>query len=178
MARHVAFLRAINLGAHRRLPKAVVEEAVRAAGGADVASHLNTGNVGFGIALRSRARIEAALEQAFLEAGGFEVPTVVLTPAEMHAVVATADAIDAERGSDVGHHVAFLKHEPTAGAVAALEAVVRPGERAVVAGRAVHLLLGPEYHRAHLSNTVVERHLGTATARRVTVVREVVRRWC
>ena len=42
--------------------------------------------------MRSRARIEAALEQAFLADRGFEVPTIVFTPAELRAVADEAAA--------------------------------------------------------------------------------------
>ncbi|MBZ5732935.1 DUF1697 domain-containing protein [Nocardioides sp. TRM66260-LWL] len=175
---HVAFLRAINLGATRAVPMATVRAAAEAAGGTGVETHLNTGNVRLTSPLRSRAKVEAALEAALEAAAGFAVPTIVLSPAELREVVARADTIDAERGSDAGHHVSFLKAEAPADAVAALRAAAGPGESAVVAGRAVHLLLGAEYHRARLTNALVERHLGVATARRITVVREVVRRWC
>lgn len=174
--RHVAFLRAINLGAQRKFPKTAVADAVRAAGFEEVEVHLNTGNVGF-LAAGERLDLERRLEEAFLAAAGFEVPTVVMTAAEMRDVVEHAAEFSAP-GDDVGHHVSFLKAEPTAEAVAALQAAARDDERAVVRGRAAHLLLGADYHRAKLTNALVERHLGVATARRITVVREVARRWC
>lgn len=175
-ARHVAFLRAINLGARRKFPKCEVADAVRAAGYDDVEVHLNTGNVGF-TAAGSREEIEERLERAFAAATGFEVPTVVMGAAEMQALVERAADFSAP-GDDPGHHVSFLKAEGSAEAVAALQAAAGEGERAIVEGRVVHLLLGPQYHLARLTNALVERHLGVATARRITVVREVTRRWC
>ena len=44
-------------------------------------------------------------------------------------------------------------------------------------GRAVHLLLGEDYHQAKLTNAVVEKHLGVATNRNVTVMRTLAERW-
>ena len=46
-----------------------------------------------------------------------------------------------------------------------------------VGGRAVHLLLGADYHQARLTNAVVERHLGVATNRNLTVIRTLAERW-
>ena len=45
-------------------------------------------------------------------------------------------------------------------------------------GRAVHLLLGPNYHEARLTNAVVEKHLGVATNRNLTVVSALAEKWC
>ncbi len=93
----LAFLRAINLGARRKFPKEEIVAATEAAGFTDVATHINTGNVRFATRMRSRERIEAALEAAYLERTGFEVPTVVLTPAELHRVVEDAARLQAAR---------------------------------------------------------------------------------
>lgn len=174
MTTYVGFLRAINLGATRKFAKDAIVAAVESAGGTAVATHINTGNVRFDTTMRSRARIEAALERAFREAAGFEVPTVVMTPAELRAALERAESFE-HTGP---HYVSFLKHEPSAEQIAALEARSRAEEVARVGGRAVHLMLGTNYHQAALSNAVVEKHLGTATNRNLTVVRAIVDKWC
>ena len=91
MPTYVAFLRAINLGATRKFPKADIVAATEAAGGTDVATHINTGNVLLTTTLRSRAKVEAALEQAYEADRGFAVPTIVFTPAEIREIAADAD---------------------------------------------------------------------------------------
>jgi hypothetical protein len=48
---------------------------------------------------------------------------------------------------------------------------------AKVSGRAVHLLLGENYHEARLTNAVVEKHLGVATNRNLTVIEALASRW-
>lgn len=175
MATYIAFLRAINLGAKRKFAKASIIAAVEAAGFTDVETYINTGNVRFDTSLRSRAKIEAALEEAFESEAGFEVPTIVLTQADLRQVAA-----DAERfadGHDGLHYVSLLKKTPTQAAVAAVEASGTAGEVAKVGGRAVHLLLGPDYHTAKLTNAVVEKHLGVATNRNLKVIRTLAEKW-
>ncbi|NPC97574.1 DUF1697 domain-containing protein [Nocardioides sp. zg-DK7169] len=174
MTTYVGFLRAINLGATRKFPKDAIVAAVESLGFTAVATHINTGNVRFETPMRSRARIEAALEGAFAAAAGFEVPTVVMTPSELRATLEHAESF----GHDGMHYVSFLKQEPAPEAVAALEAGSSAEEVARVGGRAVHLMLGENYHQARLTNAVVERHLGVATNRNLTVVRTIVDKWC
>ena len=79
MPTYVAFLRAINLGPTRKFAKADIVEATEAAGGTDVLTHINTGNVRLTSRLRSREKVEAALEAAYAAHTGFDVPTIVFT---------------------------------------------------------------------------------------------------
>ncbi|WP_122816738.1 DUF1697 domain-containing protein [Nocardioides pantholopis] len=173
MATYIGFLRAINLGATRKFPKEAIVAAAEGAGFTGVATHINTGNVRFETAMRSRARIETTLEDAFREAAGFEVPTMVFTPAELRAVLAEAEAF----GHGGRHYVSFLKAEPSADLVAQLEAGSTAEEVAKVGGRAVHLMLGENYHQARLTNATVERALGPSTNRNLTVLRAIVAKW-
>jgi uncharacterized protein (DUF1697 family) len=176
MATYVGFLRAINLGATRKFPKAAILAATEAAGFTDVETHINTGNVRFGTAMRSRARIEAALERAYLESQGFEVPTIVFGRAELCRVADDADRLgEGHRGR---HYVSLLKEEPSAAAARALEERSTADERVVVAGRAVHLLVGESYLGATTSNATVEKLLGVATNRNATVIRALRQKWC
>jgi uncharacterized protein (DUF1697 family) len=175
MATYIAFLRAINLGANRKFPKDALRAAVENAGFTEVETYINTGNVRFDSRMRSRARIEAALEQAFAEDRGFEVPTIVFTPRELTEIA--ADAAKFADGHDGRHYVSLLKQAPTASQVAAVEAAGTAGEVARVGGRAVHLLLGANYHEARLTNAVVEKHLGVATNRNLTVIEALAKKW-
>ncbi len=179
MPTYLAFLRAINLGAKRKFAKADIIAAVESIGGTEVETHLNTGNVRFDLPERSRAKVEAALEKAFEADRGFEVPTIVFTPKELVAVVADADRLGKAHGQTGGrHYVSLLKKKPTAAGTAKLDGLAREGERAEAGGRAVHLLLGQDYHTAKLTNALVEKHLGVATNRNVTVLRKVAEKWC
>jgi uncharacterized protein (DUF1697 family) len=173
MSTYIAFLRAINLGAKRKFAKAEIIAAVEAAGGTAVETYINTGNVRFDSTLRSRARLEEALEKAFLEDRGFEVPTIVFTPKELSAIAEEAAGF----GHSGKHYISLLKDAPTAAAIKRIDAASTAEEVARVGGRAVHLLLGENYHEARLTNAVVEKHLGVATNRNLTVIRALAEKW-
>ncbi|MGZ8745323.1 MAG: DUF1697 domain-containing protein [Nocardioides sp.] len=170
MPTYVAFLRAINLGPTRKFPKADIVSATETAGGTRVATHINTGNVLLTMPLRSRARVEAALEAAYEADRGFAVPTIVFTPAELRRIASEAAELD-HAGR---HYVSLLKEVPTAAATRTIEGAGGDGARAVVRDRAVHLLVDGDYHSASLTNAEVEKALGVATNRNLTVIRALV----
>jgi uncharacterized protein (DUF1697 family) len=174
MPTYVAFLRAINIG-KRKFSKAAIVAACESAGFSDVETYLNTGNVRVTTPLRSRAKVETALEDAFAEAAGFDVPTIVLTPKELTAVAAYAEEVGRDHGGL--HYVSLLKDTPSAAAVTKLDGAGKAGEHAAVDGRGVHLLLGKDYHSARLTNATVEKHLGVATNRNVNVIRTLAEKW-
>jgi uncharacterized protein (DUF1697 family) len=178
VATYIAFLRAINLGANRKFPKDAIVTAVEAAGFTDVATYINTGNVRFDTTLRSPSRIEAALEKAFEAEAGFKVPTMVFTQKELREIALEAATLGQSLGHGGKHYVSLLKEAPTAAAVKKLEESITTDEVARVGGRAVHLLLGDNYHEATLTNVNVEKHLGVATNRNLTVIRALADKWC
>ena len=173
MTTWIAFLRAINLGATRKFPKEAIVAATQAAGGRDVKTYINTGNVLLTHDSDDRATVETALEKAYLEDRGFAVPTICVTPSELREI-ADAAAAFAHTGR---HYVSLLKDEPLEEAIAALEKVSAVGESLKVVGRGVHLMLGENYHEARLTNNVVEKHLGVATNRNLNVIAKLADLW-
>ena len=145
MATYIGFLRAINLGAKRKFPKDAIVEAVEAAGFTDVATYINTGNVRFDTTLRSRAKIEAALEKAYEAEAGFAVPTIVFTQKELREI--------AERRRVVRPRAAAALRLAAQGArrprprSSSSRTASTADEVAKVGGRAVHLLLGQQLPR-------------------------------
>jgi uncharacterized protein (DUF1697 family) len=178
MSTYVAFLRAINLGPTRKFPKADIVAATEAAGFSDVATYINTGNVRFGTTMRSRARIEAALERAYQARAGFAVPTIVFTPAELTAIAADAADLNAARPGLERHYLYLLKEEPDTERVAGLAARGSGRNEVVVRGRAAHVLLG-DYQQGAVDPFGVEKALGVvATNRNLNVITTLAQKWC
>lgn len=175
MTTWVAFLRAINLGAKRKFSPAQVRAATEAPGFTDVATHINTGNVRFATTLRSPERIRARLERAYADDRGFEVPVVLLAPAEVRAIADALDEIGA--GHEGNHYVSLLRDEPSAAVIERLEALGGPGERVVVRGRAAHLMIPTDFRGSSVSNTTIEKIAGLATNRNRTVVAAIAEKW-
>ena len=177
MPTYAAFLRAINLGPTRKFPKDAIKEAVEAAGMTDVATYINTGNVRFTTSMRSRAKIEAALEKSFKADRGFEVPTFVFTPAELAAIAEHGDQLWAEHGEPKTHYVTLFRSAPTAASVKALLDGDFPEDTIVVEGRAAHCLMFGGFHESKAQSSKLFAGLGQGTARNINVIRTLAQKW-
>lgn len=180
MPTFIAFLRAVNVG-KRTYPMAELREALTDAGFEEVATHIQTGNALVRTSMRSRAKVTAALERAMLEDRGFAVPVVLMTPAELRETYDEARSFAAEfarLGHEIqGHYLTLLAEPPSAALAKQVEARSEPGEEVRVGKRAVHLMLAKQYHEAWTSNAEVERHLGVATTRNLTVITKLAEKW-
>ncbi|MET0296045.1 MAG: DUF1697 domain-containing protein [Microbacterium sp.] len=178
MTTYVAFLRAVNLGPTRRFPKEDIIRVVTDTGFTGAATHIASGNVRFDTTLRSRAKIEATLEKAFLADRGFEVPTIVFTAAEFADLAQDAAALNAEHPGLARHYVYLLKDELPASVVADVESTSSDAGEMVVRGRAVHALLLPGYQDGDVDPLRAAKLLGVGTNRNLNVVTTIARKWC
>ena len=178
MPTYVAFLRAINLGAKRKFPKEAIIRATEAAGGADVETYINTGNVRLTHSARSAAKEQAALEQAYEAEAGFEVPTIVFTTADLAALVARGEELHEEHDPQGKHYVTLFDQAPTAASARAVHELDLPGETGVVDGRAAYALLDGDIHTSKLLSAKAFTALGQGTARTMKVLTTVRDKWC
>ncbi len=176
MATHLALLRAINVSG-RSYKMADLRSCLEASGLRNVETYIQTGNVRFETSMRSRARIEKHVEDALADGCGFDVPALVLTPAEMKTVYDGAMALDSPLPGEPRRYVTFLKADPPAEAVEEVDSWNVAGERAKVVGRAVHVWLTKPTTEAKLGNARLERTLGVATTRDLKVVSALAQRW-
>ncbi|HET8560438.1 MAG TPA: DUF1697 domain-containing protein [Marmoricola sp.] len=172
----IAFQRAVNVGG-RKYPMAELRHVLGEAGYADVETHIQTGNIRLSSPIEEHDVLEKELEALFAADRGFEVPTIVLAPHELVQVATDADAVTAGGEPEFGHYVELLRAEPDPEAVAVIEGRDLPGQRAVVRGRAVHLLFDIPYHEAKGPNAAVRRALGDSTNRNVRVIRTLAEKW-
>lgn len=178
MAVYVAFLRAINLGSTRKFPKDDVRLATEAAGGVDVTTYLNTGNVRLTHRAWSLARLKAALEASYLAQTGFEVPTIVFGTAELRELTEFGAELREAHVAGSRNYVTLYDAPPDPAATAAVEALDLPGERCVVRGRAAYALIDGDVSTSQLLLAREFAALGRGTARTINVLRTVTERWC
>jgi uncharacterized protein (DUF1697 family) len=87
MTRHIALLRGINVGGHKKVPMAALREALEAAGFEDVKTYVQSGNVALSAAERAPAKVGRAVAKAIEDAFGFDVAVVMRTRDEIAALV-------------------------------------------------------------------------------------------
>ncbi|CAN7446100.1 DUF1697 domain-containing protein [Knoellia sp. LjRoot47] len=178
MPRHLAFLRAINLGPHHKVPMAELRERLEGAGFTDVQTHIQTGNIALSSTMRSQAKVEAALEELLGEWRGFEVPTMVRSPSELAALRKAVDATPPLLAEGARRYVAFAKGEVSKDAAQALTAYDATPERSRVVGRDILLEIDTAFTVSKLAGAKLERLAGTPlTARDLKVVRAIDEKW-
>lgn len=169
MTRHVAFLRAINVGG-RRVTMDRLVEVVAGLGYDDVSTHIASGNVLF-TTRKGRTAVERELEAALAGALGFEVPAFVRSQAELAAVVG-AEPFAVPEGHT--HLVAFLREQPSAEVATAVEALANPTDDLVVAGDVVHWHIhGPSMASSIKDSAWKRTGLGPLTTRNITMLRKL-----
>jgi uncharacterized protein (DUF1697 family) len=179
MPTYIALLRALNVGG-RYYKMADLRAHLDDSGLEDVETYIQTGNVRFRTPMRSPAKVESHVEGVLGGHCGFEVPAVVLTPAELASVYADALAIPPPGfGGDGGRrYVTFYKpgEAPTGELADRIAAWDEPGESAVVIGRATHIWLDRPTQDARFF-AAFKKALAPGTNRDLKVVRALAERW-
>lgn len=177
MPRHVAFLRAINVGGH-----VVTMEALRghfaAMGFGAIETFIASGNVIFDAAERSGAKLEAKIEKALGAALGYEVATFLRTPAELAAIAAHAPFAAARIAAARALNVAFLKAPLGAAEERALAALRTEVDDFHVHGREVWWLCEARQSESKFSNVRFEKSVGVkSTFRGIGTVRKLAAKY-
>lgn len=168
MTRHIALLRAINVGG-RSAKKADLIPAFEEMGFTGVWTFLASGNVVFDAPVPPvSSRIAAGLEAAL----GFDVPVFLRTPAELFAVVD-----DDPFGGSGTRYVAFAHAPLDPGCVARLDAVGSAVDRFVARGRELHWRVDGGFLDSAFQGPALERIAGVPlTARKDTTLARIAKR--
>lgn len=180
MPTYIALLRAVNVGG-RYCTMAALREHLADSGLTDVETYIQSGNVRFRSTMRSPAKVEKHVEQVLGEHCGFDVPAVVLSPAELREVYDDALHLPPPpfAGSDgARRYVSFFKpgEAPADEVAEGLLAWDAPGESAAVVGRAVHVWIDGPMHEAAIFRTF-KKALAPGTSRDLKVVTALADRW-
>ena len=169
--KHVAFLRAVNVG-KRTASSAQLVRAVQGLGYEGVWTYINSGNVVFE-ARATPAALEPKLEAAFEAALGFESTTFVRSAAKLgHTIAAEPFAV----ADDHTHFITFLKKKPTAEQRHARQALSNDFDTLVVVDSDVHWLMRGRSTASPLKAKDWDKIVGfhRSTSRNIRMLRKLV----
>lgn len=173
MARYVALLRGVNLGAKRRVPMAELRALLEELGYEDVRTLLQSGNAGVTTA-KSATAVREELEAAIADRFGVETDVVLRTPKELEALVRAnplGDVADEPKRLQVW----FLSGTPRAAAAKELAAADVEPEVIAVAGKEIHVWHAGGIQRSPASKVLDRADLGvTGTARNWNTVEKLL----
>ena len=162
---HAALLRGVNLG-KRRLPMKDLAGIFADAGCADVRTYIQSGNVVYRAGAALARRVPDLVEAAIAERFGFDAPVVTRTAAELAAVVRANPYADEAEANPKSVHVGFLREQPSARAVAALDPDRSPPDTFVVKGREIYFHFPNGMGKSKLTNPWFDSRLGTVSTMR------------
>ncbi len=172
--KHVALLRGINVGGNNKLPMKDLCAVFSAAGCAEVASYIQSGNVVFTAPAKAIAALTGKLEAAIDKRFGFKPPIQLRSSAELDAVV---DELPWRDPAQV--FVGFLAAAPSPAQLAGLDPTLGAPDRYVVRGRHVYMEIVGSAARTKLTVGYFDKKLATVTTVRnwntVVKLRELAR---
>ena len=158
---YVALLRGINVGGHKPVAMSELRDLLAGLGFVDVRSLLQSGNLVLRGDARTGGRLERTLETEAAQRLGLETDCFVRTATEWKAVV-SRNPFPTEAERDPAHLVVmFLKEPPKAKDVAALRAAITGPEIVRATGMHAYIVYPNGIGRSRLTNTLIERTLGT-----------------
>jgi uncharacterized protein (DUF1697 family) len=164
MGRHVALLRAVNVGG-RKLAMADLRALAVEIGWADAATYIQSGNLLFS-AEGDREAIETRLEQAIAERFAMDVPVIIRSAAEWRTYAPACPFAQAAKHEPNRLMLYLSKRPPAPGAEAAIQAKAADGERVALAGDALWIHYPAGSGRSKLTPSLIDRLLGSpATSR-------------
>jgi uncharacterized protein (DUF1697 family) len=177
LTRHIAFLRAINVGGHG-VKMDQLRSLFEQLAFAEVQTFIASGNVVFGAARKAPDQLERVIETHLKKSLGYEVTTFVRSPMEIVRVVESSPFGDREI-ADAHTYVLFLKREVSAAERKALRGLTTAVDEFETGGRELYWLRRRAKERAGEPSPPIERVLKIpATSRNMTTVRKIAAKFC
>lgn len=165
MPTHAAFLRAVNLGAHRKVKGVELCACLEGAGLDEVASFRTSGNVVF-IATGSAGEIAQRVERALAADFGFEVPIYLRTAAQLRRIARKQpfpkQVVEASKGK---LQLALLPAKPGAQAAKQVLALASDDDRLALDGSELYWLPSGGTQKSALDTKAIDRAIGPYTMR-------------
>jgi uncharacterized protein (DUF1697 family) len=169
VARHILFLRGINLGSRNRIAMPELREILAAAGFDDVRTYLQSGNV----VVASKARsddVARKTERLIAAHFGLDIAVVVRTRAQLAKIV-ERNPLQRVAKNPKRYQVSFLDSKPRRDVIEQVEAAAEPPEQVVAIGREIYAWHPETIARSRLWTLLAGQKLGVvATARNWTTV--------
>lgn len=177
MQRYVAFLRAINVG-KRIVRMEQLRELFEEVGFGDVQTFIASGNVIFETRSSDVRALETRIERQLLKGLGYTVDTFVRTPAELIAIADAHPFVSSDELNTAALYVSFLRAPPVAAAQTRLLSYRSPVDEFAVKGAEAYWLCRKKMSESSFTGALLEKAVGTATARNITTVNRIADKFC
>jgi uncharacterized protein (DUF1697 family) len=178
MPRHIAFLRALNVGGQHMVRMDHLRRLFEKLGHAEVETFIASGNVVFACASKNARTLERAIAAHLEKELGYPVATFIRSPAELAAIGSYRAFSGKDAGADSRLHVGFLSDKPAAAAVRELEGMKTGVDAFRVREREVYWSIRGGFSDSKFSGAKLEKLLGVqATFRNLNTVQKLAEKY-
>jgi uncharacterized protein (DUF1697 family) len=178
MQQYAAFLRGVNLGSHRRVSSGQLRSAFEEMGFEDVGTFRSSGNVVFGGASGSAAKLKARVEEGLLEALGLEIAVFLRTGDELRAIAEhdpfPPDLVSASKGK---LQVLLLPNKPAGAAREEVVSLASDDDRLVFGECELYWLPSGGTLESTLDRARIEKLVGPTSSRTKGTMEELARKF-
>jgi uncharacterized protein (DUF1697 family) len=175
MTRYAAFLRAINVGGHRKIKMADLREQLAPLGFGGVDTFIQSGNVLFDAQSTDMSDLEHHIEAQLAEAFGFDVPTFVRQAADLVTLITATPFGAAADHVDATVYIAFLREAPAPERMEQLQPYQSAIDTLHLAGPHLYWLRRRDLGESAITNDRLEKALGVeSTVRSTSTLRKMV----
>lgn len=178
MPKFIAFLRAINVGGHV-VKMDQLRELFAAMGFANVETFIASGNVIFDAKSKDTNALQRQIEKHLHQALGYEVATLVRTPAELERIAKHRPFAESELNCPGNTlYVGFIADNPAKAVSQRVASLATDVDDLKVTGREVYWLLHTGFSDSKISGPILERTLGIkVTFRNINTVRRILKKY-
>lgn len=177
MSKHIAFLRAINVGGHN-VKMDHLRQLFETLELKNVETFIASGNVIFDAKPGSTKNLEKKIEACLHEALGYEVATFIRTDAEVSAIANYKPFPPSKLETAAALNIGFLADPPNEAAQQKLMALRTKIDDFHVHGREIYWLCLKKQSDSKISNVAIEKALGVkSTMRGVNTVNKLAKKY-
>jgi len=173
MPRFVALLRGVNVGKAKRVPMADFRDLLTGLGYTRVATLLNSGNAVFDAEPDRPAEHAEAIAAAILARLKVQVPVVVVSAADLAAIVEELP-FEVDAAEHARFLVVFAQDCRSLPGLAAVEPILLPGERFAIGAHAAYLLCAAGILQSKAGAALLGKLAGSATTRNWATVQKLL----
>ena len=177
MSKHIAFLRAINVGGHN-VKMDFLRQLFESLGFSNVETFIASGNIIFDAKAGNVKALEKKIETCLHEALGYEVATFIRTDAELTEIVSYRPFPQSKLDSAMALNIGFLAEPLDDSTKQKLMSLQTDIDDFHTHGREIYWLCKKKQSDSKISNVVIEKKLGVMTTLRgVNTVKKIAEKY-
>ncbi|PRX56477.1 DUF1697 domain-containing protein [Flagellimonas meridianipacifica] len=172
MKKHIALLRGINVGGHKKIKMAELREVLSCNGFQEVQTYIQSGNIIFQTKSQTSLELAKKIKQLIEDKFGFQVPVLVITAGELRNLLDNNPF--AEKPEKNLMFFTLLKTTPDSEKVSDFKKYQFENENFHFTENCVYLSFSDNYRNSKLNNNFIENKLGVeATTRNLKTMEKL-----